>query len=52
MADWVIRFIEQQGYIGIALLMPAENVFAPPPSELLMPFAACVIRFRPEAGGI
>lgn len=40
MADWVIRFIEQQGYFGIALLMFAENVFPPLPSELIMPFAA------------
>lgn len=40
MADWVIRFIEQQGYFGIALLMLAENVFPPLPSELIMPFAA------------
>lgn len=40
MAEWVIRFIEQQGYMGIALLMLAENVFPPLPSELIMPFAA------------
>lgn len=40
MADWVIRFIEAQGYFGVALLMFAENVFPPMPSELIMPFAA------------
>lgn len=40
MADWVIRFIEQHGYVGIALLMLAKNVFPPLPSELIMPFAA------------
>ena len=39
MADWVIRFIEEHGYAGIALLMLAENVFPPLPSELIMPFA-------------
>ena len=39
MADWVIRFIEEHGYPGIALLMLAENVFPPLPSELIMPFA-------------
>ncbi len=40
MADWVIHFIEQQGYLGLALLMLAENIFPPLPSELIMPFAA------------
>lgn len=40
MADWVIRFIEEQGYVGIILLMMAENIFPPLPSELIMPFAA------------
>lgn len=40
MADWVIHFIEQHGYAGIALLMIAESVFPPLPSELIMPFAA------------
>jgi membrane protein DedA with SNARE-associated domain len=39
MADWVIRVIEGSGYIGIFLLMVAENLFPPMPSELIMPFA-------------
>lgn len=39
MADWVLGIIEQSGYIGIALLMLAENLFPPLPSELIMPFA-------------
>lgn len=39
MADWVIGMIEQFGYLGIALLMVAENLFPPLPSELIMPFA-------------
>lgn len=39
-AEWVIRFIEQHGYAGITVLMLAENVFPPLPSELIMPFAA------------
>jgi len=41
MANWVVAFIEQHGYLGIAFLMLAENVFPPLPSELIMPFAAC-----------
>jgi membrane protein DedA with SNARE-associated domain len=39
MADWVIDTIGQLGYLGIVLLMLAENLFPPLPSELIMPFA-------------
>lgn len=39
MAHWIIGFIEQYGYVGIAVLMALENVFPPIPSELIMPFA-------------
>lgn len=39
MADWVIDVIGRLGYFGIALLMLAENLFPPLPSELIMPFA-------------
>lgn len=39
MADWIIHFIEQFGYFGIAALMFTENIFPPIPSELIMPFA-------------
>jgi membrane protein DedA with SNARE-associated domain len=39
LADWVIGMIQQYGYLGIALLMLAENLFPPLPSELIMPFA-------------
>jgi membrane protein DedA with SNARE-associated domain len=39
MADWVISTIEKLGYFGITLLMLAENLFPPLPSELIMPFA-------------
>lgn len=39
MADWVIGTIGQYGYAGIVLLMLAENLFPPLPSELIMPFA-------------
>lgn len=39
MADWVIATIERLGYAGVALLMLAENLFPPLPSELIMPFA-------------
>lgn len=39
MADWVIDIVGRRGYLGIALLMLAENLFPPLPSELIMPFA-------------
>jgi membrane protein DedA with SNARE-associated domain len=37
--DWITGFVEQSGYVGIALLMLLENVFPPIPSELIMPLA-------------
>jgi membrane protein DedA with SNARE-associated domain len=40
MAEWLIGFMEQYGYLGVAVLMCAENIFPPIPSELIMPFAA------------
>lgn len=39
MADWIVELIEQHGYLAVVLLMVAENVFPPIPSELIMPFA-------------
>lgn len=37
MFEWITGFIEQSGYLGIAILMFVENVFPPIPSELIMP---------------
>ncbi len=37
MFDWLVSMVEQGGYLGIAFLMFAENVFPPIPSELIMP---------------
>src|SRR5829696_1588167 len=39
MFDLITSLIAQTGYVGIALLMFAENVFPPIPSELVMPLA-------------
>jgi membrane protein DedA with SNARE-associated domain len=39
MADWVIRLIEQTGYLGVGFLMFLETVFPPIPSEVIMPIA-------------
>lgn len=38
MLDWITGF-QKMGTLGIALLMFAENVFPPIPSELIMPLA-------------
>lgn len=29
MFDWITRFMEENGYLGIALLMLGENLFPP-----------------------
>lgn len=42
MSDFIIGFITDWGYLGIFLLMVAENIFPPIPSELIMPFAGYV----------
>ncbi len=39
MSDWVVRMIEQSGYLGVAFLMFLETVFPPIPSEVIMPVA-------------
>lgn len=39
MFDLVTGFIEKTGYLGILLLMFAENLFPPIPSEFIMPLA-------------
>lgn len=39
MVEWLTRALEQMGYAGVLLLMLAENIFPPIPSELIMPFA-------------
>jgi membrane protein DedA with SNARE-associated domain len=41
-ADWVFRIVEQSGYLGVALLMFAETMFPPIPSEVVMPLAGVV----------
>lgn len=39
MVEWVQGLMDSLGYLGILLLMIAENVFPPIPSELIMPSA-------------
>jgi membrane protein DedA with SNARE-associated domain len=39
MSDWIIRLIEQTGYLGVGFLMFLETVFPPIPSEIIMSVA-------------
>lgn len=39
MTAWIQNLVAQLGYVGIALLMFAETVFPPLPSEVIMPLA-------------
>ena len=39
MSDWVVRLIEQSGYLGVGFLMFLETVFPPIPSEVIMSVA-------------
>ncbi|MCP8882844.1 DedA family protein [Devosia sp. XJ19-1] len=39
MTDWIIQTISELGYVGIFLVMLAESIFPPIPSELIIPFA-------------
>lgn len=39
MAEWITGVVERLGYLGVFLLMLAENVFPPIPSEIVMPLA-------------
>ena len=42
MFDWIADTIAEAGYLGVLLLMLAENLFPPIPSELIMPLAGFV----------
>lgn len=39
MGNWVVRLIEQSGYLGVGFLMFLETMFPPIPSEVIMPIA-------------
>lgn len=41
--EWMIAFIEQFGYIAVALLIALENIFPPIPSELILTFTGFFI---------
>lgn len=39
MFDWVVSTIQSWGYLGVFMLMVAEHLFPPIPSEVIMPLA-------------
>lgn len=39
MGQWIQQAVDQLGYFGVAVLMFAETVFPPLPSEVIMPLA-------------
>src|SRR5215207_7307489 len=39
MSDWIVRLIEQSGYLGVGFLMFLETIFPPIPSEVIMSIA-------------
>jgi len=43
MEQWIIDVISAFGYLGIFLLMVAENVFPPIPSEVIVPVAGLAV---------
>ena len=38
MKEWIFSFMEEFGYLGIALIIALENLFPPIPSEIVLPF--------------
>jgi membrane protein DedA with SNARE-associated domain len=38
-SDFIVRLINESGYLGVAFLMFLETVFPPIPSEIIMPLA-------------
>ncbi len=43
MVEWITNTMSSLGYLGIGLLMFAENIFPPIPSELIMPLAGFTV---------
>lgn len=43
MAQWVLDVMTTLGYLGLALLLVAENLFPPIPSEVVLPLAGFLV---------
>ena len=42
-AQWVLDVVSSLGYVGLALLLLAENLFPPIPSEVVLPLAGFLV---------
>ncbi len=45
MQEWMIEFVNQFGYTGIALLIAIETIFPPIPSEVILTFGGFLTTF-------
>lgn len=43
MSDWALGAMHALGYLGLALVMVAENIFPPIPSEAVLPLAGFLV---------
>lgn len=43
LADWVVSVVERFGYVGVALLVAAESIVPPIPSEVILPMAGFAV---------
>ena len=43
MAQWILDVLAALGYLGLALLLIAENLFPPIPSEVVLPLAGFLV---------
>lgn len=43
MAQWILDVLSAFGYLGLALLLVAENLFPPIPSEVVLPLAGFLV---------
>ena len=53
MEEWIIQLMQSMGewgIVGIFLLMTAENLFPPIPSEVVLTFAGFLTTHEPLAG--
>ena len=43
LAEWVVDVLDELGYLGVLLLIAAENLFPPMPSEIILPLTGVLI---------
>jgi membrane protein DedA with SNARE-associated domain len=43
LAEWVVDVLDRLGYLGVVLLIAAENLFPPIPSEVILPLSGVLV---------